>query len=822
MLHPIVPGTDVPFVSSQPAPSVPPQAVPTGYIRTPPPPPARHLFAKQKRPQKPSGHVTQPSVLDRVSNRRHILTAEAKPFVGSAHDVPSAAAPAAAREPRDMLSAGSGHSFSQSGQQLHRLPSQLHHAARPYVPAGLSDAGIQEPAAAQQSRMLPTLEAKVDASFMLDRQHDRQVESMPAESTGGNFGMSTVAPELIRAMVESEPAQLTDEPEGMSSKHQLGVDNKDAVHTPGATFVLNVDSRITQQGAADTGPAPQPISAAHSPPPPPPYALANKRQPQSLQLSRPVSQASLLDRVSKTWSTPNANAKPVVGCRANLSSSTAPSDVREARAVGGADSRRSSAQGGHELHRLPSHLNSAARPYVPAGLSGSRIQKPAAAQQSRMLSALEAKVERVLTTHLPEVSTDGNTRSSTAAPELIRATVKSEPAQLADEPESMSSKHQLGVDNKDAVHTAGAILAVNEDSRTQQVAADTSPAPQPISTAHSKPPPPHALANKRQPQCLQRPRPVSIGALADRFFEDFRLMQNADAKPFMGSLMGSPPSTAPSDLREAMAMGGAEPFANQLNGAAELASGPAPNHVQRDTAMLPATLSGYATQKARNCPADAQRQRLVFTECGQGLHCSPSQLNAAARSYVPAGLSSYRTQEQAAVRHSRIAIFGAQVAFNPQHDRLSECVLIPEETARGNIRLSTAAPDLIQATVKKEPAQPADEPVKMSSEHQLGADKQGKVHKALASYALTADSCMTTQPGAADTDAASQLVPPGSTPTSSSNRVGQPAEDAASTAVEKSGSRQNQPSDANNVSLAAHNSSLSSALIHELPTLVGE
>lgn len=116
---------------------------------------------------------------------------------------------------------------------------------------------------------------------------------------------------------------------------------------------------------------------------------------------------------------------------------------------------------------------------------------------------------------------------------------------------------QLGVDNKDAVHTAGAILAVNEDSRTQQVAADTSPAPQPISTAHSKPPPPHALANKRQPQCLQRPRPVSIGALADRFFEDFRLMQNADAKPFMGSLMGSPPSTAPSDLREAMAMGGA-------------------------------------------------------------------------------------------------------------------------------------------------------------------------------------------------------------------------------------------------------------------------
>lgn len=137
---------------------------------------------------------------------------------------------------------------------------------------------------------------------------------------------------------------------------QLGVDNKDAVHTPGATFVLNVDSRITQQGAADTGPAPQPISAAHSPPPPPPYALANKRQPQSLQLSRPVSQASLLDRVSKTWSTPNANAKPVVGCRANLSSSTAPSDVREARAVGGADSRRSSAQG-KLLDRLSRGMN---------------------------------------------------------------------------------------------------------------------------------------------------------------------------------------------------------------------------------------------------------------------------------------------------------------------------------------------------------------------------------------------------------------------------------------------------------------------------------
>lgn len=114
MLHPIVPGADVPFASSpaavvpsqagptgyfvpsQPTATVPPHAVHTRYIRAPPPPPARHLFANQRPPQKPSGQVTQPSVLDRVSSRRNILTAEAKPFVGSAHGMPSAAAPATA------------------------------------------------------------------------------------------------------------------------------------------------------------------------------------------------------------------------------------------------------------------------------------------------------------------------------------------------------------------------------------------------------------------------------------------------------------------------------------------------------------------------------------------------------------------------------------------------------------------------------------------------------------------------------------------------------------------------------------------------------
>ncbi|KAL3160976.1 hypothetical protein ABBQ38_009366 [Trebouxia sp. C0009 RCD-2024] len=440
MLHPIVPGADVPFASSpaavvpsqagptgyfvpsQPTATVPPHAVHTRYIRAPPPPPARHLFANQRPPQKPSGQVTQPSVLDRVSSRRNILTAEAKPFVGSAH----------------------------GGQELHRLPSQLNAAARPYVPAGLSGIGIQEPAAAQQSRMLSTSEAKVGASFTPDRHLDRQVERvlktlLPEESTNGNFRLSTVAPELIRATVKSEPAQPTDEPEIMSSKHQLGVDNKDAVHTAGATLAINEDSRITQQGAADTGRAPQPISTARSLPPPPHRALSNKRQPQSLRRSTRASIAALLDSVNKDLGfMPNADAKPFVGSLAGLSSSTAPSDVREARAVGGAGSRRSSAQGGHELHRSQTHLNSAARPYEPAELSGNGIQEPAAAQQSRMLSTFEAQVddsfmpdrhvgrqvERVLSTHLPEESTNGNTRLSTAAPDLIRATVRSEPAQL--------------------------------------------------------------------------------------------------------------------------------------------------------------------------------------------------------------------------------------------------------------------------------------------------------------------------------------------------------------------------------------------------------
>ncbi|KAL3160974.1 hypothetical protein ABBQ38_009364 [Trebouxia sp. C0009 RCD-2024] len=105
---------------------------------------------------------------------------------------------------------------------------------------------------------------------------------------------------------------------------------------------------------------------------------------------------------------------------------------------------------------------------------------------------------------------------------------------------------------------------------------------------------------------------------------------------------------------------------------------------------------------------------------------------------------------------------------------------------------------------------------------QVGVTNQGGLHKAVASYALTADSRLTTQQGVAETSPAPQLVHPGSIPTPSSNSVGEAVEDAASTAVEKSGSHRNQPSDAKNDSPAAHNSSLSSAVAHELPTLVGK
>ncbi|KAL3160975.1 hypothetical protein ABBQ38_009365 [Trebouxia sp. C0009 RCD-2024] len=169
---------------------------------------------------------------------------------------------------------------------------------------------------------------------------------------------------------------------------------------------------------------------------------------------------------------------------------------------------------------------------------------------------------------------------------------------------------------------------------------------------------PHrALANKRQPQSLQLPRPGFTLALLDRAIEELRLMQNADAKPFVGSLTGLPPSTASSELREAAAMGGAG-------------------------------------------------SRRSSAQSGQGFHRSPSQLNAVGSLYMPAGLSSYRTQEQATSKHYRFAMFGAQIAFQPQHDRQSECVLVPEETPRGNIRLSTAAHNVIQATVKKEQKAP--------------------------------------------------------------------------------------------------------------------
>ena len=117
MLHPAVPGADVPIVSSQPAAIISSQAVPTGYFGPPPPPPARHPFADYRQAQS-LRPATQPWALDRVSTRRHTSDAAAKPFARPAYGLPSSAAPAVARQAKDMLSASSGQSLPHGKHKL--------------------------------------------------------------------------------------------------------------------------------------------------------------------------------------------------------------------------------------------------------------------------------------------------------------------------------------------------------------------------------------------------------------------------------------------------------------------------------------------------------------------------------------------------------------------------------------------------------------------------------------------------------------------------------------------------------------------------------
>ena len=118
---------------------------------------------------------------------------------------------------------------------------------------------------------------------------------------------------------------------------------------------------------------------------------------------------------------------------------------------------------------------------------------------------------------------------------------------------------QLGVQNRGAVHRPVAAFLLNEDHRiTQQGAPDTGPVPQLMPSGYLNPPlpPPHAWPNQRQPQPEQYPRPVIQPSVRDRV-SNTKIVFNAGAKPFVGSLRSFASSAAPSKSKEARDMGSA-------------------------------------------------------------------------------------------------------------------------------------------------------------------------------------------------------------------------------------------------------------------------
>ena len=68
-------------------------------------------------------------------------------------------------------------------------------------------------------------------------------------------------------------------------------------------------------------------------------------------------------------------------------------------------------------------------------------------------------------------------------------------------------------------------------------------------------------------------------------------------------------------------------------------------------------------------------------------------------------------------------------------------LLLQRESTDGNIRLTTAAPELMAAAVEKQPAQSADEPLKMSPEHQVTVACPHQVHRYSCHYCLLCICC---------------------------------------------------------------------------------
>lgn len=109
------------------------------------------------------------------------------------------------------------------------------------------------------------------------------------------------------------------------------------MHRPLASLPGNEDSRMTQQGAAHTDPAPQPTPAGHFRRPLPPlcgHAVVNHRLPQPEQHPGPVIHPSIRGRISNARVAFNAGAKPFVGSLRGVASSAAPANFKEARDMG--------------------------------------------------------------------------------------------------------------------------------------------------------------------------------------------------------------------------------------------------------------------------------------------------------------------------------------------------------------------------------------------------------------------------------------------------------------------------------------------------------
>ncbi|KAL3162957.1 hypothetical protein ABBQ32_009390 [Trebouxia sp. C0010 RCD-2024] len=720
VLHPMPPGAYMLGGASQPGPRSAVQAtcsVQAGYALPSPPPFPRHGFANQRRPhpEQPARPVAHPPVRDRVSNTRIEFNPDAKPFVGSLRGVASAAAPAIVKEAMDTGNTGNSRSLSTCGQELHGSPSTLSSAAGPYVPATLSSSETQGRASTQQSHSA-TFEAQVEA--------------------------------------------------------QLGVDKEDAMHRPLASLPGNEDSRMTQQGAAHTDPAPQPTPAGHFRRPLPPlcgHAVVNHRLPQPEQHPGPVIHPSIRGRISNARVAFNAGAKPFVGSLRGVASSAAPANFKEARDMGSGrsfpksgqelnrslnqldsgarpyvpatlcnyetqeraaaqqshiGSGRSSSQGGQELKGSPSQLSAATMPYVPAGLAGYEAQEHAPAQQSPIATSPpqndnapipdrqhDRQLQHVQSMLLPEETTDGNIRSSTTAPDLIQATGRKELA-------------QLGVDNQGAVHIAS--YSLTADSSLSSAIADEIPTLGGESESVSREKLCTAVA---APECdgssgipERCPRPVIQPSVQHRV-SNTRMVFNADAKPFVGSLRGVASSAAPANVKGAKVTGSAGSRHSFSRSGQELRWTPS----QLDSGArpyVPATLCSETQEQAA-----AQQSRIgsgsSSSQNGQELHRLAHELNAAAVPYVPAGFSGYGAQEQAAAQQSPVATIPAQsddvTIPDRQHDRQLQHVLrmlLPEETTGGNTRPSTTAPHLIQATGRKQPAQLADEPVQTPTKRQ--------------------------------------------------------------------------------------------------------